>query len=143
MLDWFKGYNLFIREWGNGIVYPLCACLLVVIACFLIRSYLEDPKGWREKKGVDTAHIFFGLFLAEGLRAVSAWVPLDAQNEGRKLSPALEDFVSFGFTAGVMLMVVILLRCVWVYSPIERRELTLSAALLATGVTLAFMNWII
>ena len=140
MLDWFRGYNMIIREWGNGVVYPLCACLLVVIVCFLIRTYLEDPRGWREKKGVETAHIFFGMFLAEGLRAISAWVPLAAANEGRKLSPFLEDVVSFGFTLGVGLMVLILLRSMWVFSPIERKEFTLSAAVAATVITLAVMN---
>lgn len=140
MLEWFRGYNLFVREWGNGIVYPLCACLLVVVLCFLIRTYVESPEGWRHKKGVDTAYLFLGIFLAEGLRALSAWVPLAAQNDGRKLSPVIEDLVSFGFTLGVTLMVAVLLRSMWLFSPIERKEFTLSAAIAATIVTLTFMN---
>lgn len=135
---WFRGYNLFLREWGNASLYPLMAMLVLMASGMLWRAYRENPVGWRAEPGVDFACVFVPLFLGEGLRAFGAWLALDAQREGRRLTPPMEDVASLMFLLGVGLLVYGAIRFILLLNaPHERGRSFLFVAVFVAAVLTA------
>lgn len=137
MLAAFRGYSLTLREYGNGVVFPLCFILGIVLTRYIWQSYMDDPRGWRNKAGMDTAVAFWWLFAAEGIRSGCAWAVLNAQNDSEPLVGVPLDWAGFGFTLGVTVMVFVLLRCLYIFTNSRRN----ANALLVVSVlfTAAFL----
>jgi cytochrome b561 len=137
----FRGYNLVLREYGNGVVFPLCVVLMLVLARYIWQSYTDDPRGWRNKPGMATAIAFWWIFVAEGIRSGSAWAVLNAQNESEPLVGTSLDWASLGFTVGVTLLVIILLRCLFMFTANRRNaNALLFASILFTAAFLFLGN---
>lgn len=142
LLSGLRGYNLFVREWGNGILWPSMFWLAVVTTWFLVRSYVMQPQGWREQRGVAFACVFVWFFIGETLRAGSAWIALDAQREGRRLSAILEDLASLTFMLGAVVLAGMAVRTIWLLAERRARVPTLAAAIIFTAITLTLAKWL-
>lgn len=138
-LSLFDGWNTYIREYGNGISFALCLVLVYVLAGFLFRTYnsMGGFNAFRKSDGASAACVLWWLLIAEGLRAVCAYLPLDAYNAGEKLSPTVTNIVSFGFALAVVIIVAVLARAVFLF---QKRNL-IAATFIAAALTTATVLW--
>lgn len=139
-LGFFRGYNLFIREWGNGVLYPLGAYLAFVSCTFLWRVYRASPVAWRDEPGVALACAFVWIFAGESARAGSAWLALNAQRETRALPPMVEDMASLAFALAAACLVGVFFRCIWLFADEGKGVRETFTAILWTAAILALSN---
>ena len=138
-LSVFSGWNLVIREYGNGVVLCLCFILATVIGSFLMRTYSAVGvfSVWRKTDGAQTACILLWLLMAEGLRSLCAFIPLNALNDGLQLSETATNIDSLGFTIAVLALALVLIRAVFLFQERDRIGLTLTVAV----ITIASVVW--
>lgn len=129
----FKGSSLFIREWGNSIIYPMAFWLAGVTAYYIMQTYRQYPLTWRTEKGVAFACAFLWIFLAEGVRGVVSWAALDATRDGAKLPAFVEELSSMLYMVSAMALVAIFVRCIWLLAPKGSERLTLGLSVVWTG----------
>lgn len=141
-LSFLRGWNLFIREWGNGLIYPLGAYLAGMSCIFLWRTYRASPVAWRDEPGVALACAFVWFFLGESMRAGSAWLALNAQAEGRKLQPMTEDIASLVFALAAATLLAVFFRCIWIFAPQGKQIKEMAYAVLWTALVLAVANYL-
>jgi hypothetical protein len=137
-----KGYNLFVREWGNGMSFPLCAAIVVVLTMHFYNVHRSNPRGWAKGDGFNWATTLYFLFIAEGLRSFSVWIPLRAANHGARLSMLAENLVSISFIVSYALLVAVVMRCLWMFAspPPIRKFWTLVLSLAGTAAILTLAN---
>lgn len=129
MIDEILRHNLLIREWVNGGLLPLNVSLVLVIGLFLWTSALE-ARAWRTTNngyltwiniaetwerfqktgGVQTGCSLFWIFLADAIRAASAWTFL-------KFGAAYIDLVNAGFIVAGAMAIAAGLRCIYLFTP--------------------------
>lgn len=109
--------NLFIREFLNGGTFPLSLFLAIVIGIHLWNTYREFGSGWSKQEGTQTACALFWVFFAESLRAGLVWWTLRSVNDGQRLPPDIELVFNIGLTFAGLALVIMLLRCSYLFTP--------------------------
>lgn len=140
LLSIFQGWNLYIREYGNGTIFAVCIVLTIVLGQFLFRTYrfAGTLAAFRRADGSTIACILWWLLMLEGLRALCAYIPLEAVNAGVTLSDMTRNAVSLGFAASVIMLVIVLLRALILFQLRERIPATLLFFAAVLGATLGW-----
>lgn len=110
-------YNLIIREWLNGALFPLSISLSVIISVFLFDTWRFHGKGWTTLPGIRVSCAMWWLFTAESIRAGLVWVLLRIQNDGQLVTDTLDVAVNIGFMFGATALIVAFLRCIFLFTP--------------------------
>lgn len=139
MIDDLLSNNLIIREWVNGGLLPLNISLVIVVGLFLWDEWTKSqyPGGWRElrrhpydhikdhyvrwhkRSGVPTACALIWIFLADAIRAGSAWYILWLTNNRVPAPTSSVDnlFIGGGFVLAGIIGLIASIRCIYLFTP--------------------------
>lgn len=134
-------YNLIIREWLNGALLPLSVALAIIISIFLAETWWKHGRGWTGLPGIAVSCAFWWLFTAESIRAGVVWVLLRIQNDGQKVTAALDWYVNIAFILGATLLILAFLRCIYLFTPTRWGHRYWIASLFVTIVFLALSEF--
>lgn len=133
--------NLLIREWLNGGLISLNACVILIISHSLLLSWRANGKGWTKAPGVASACAFWWLFVADLIRACMAWSLLHAQSSGRPLQYLGFTTTMFYIAAGTIATLATF-RLIYTLSPLSWGHRAWVAAAALTGIFMVGLSFI-
>lgn len=133
-------YNLVIREWLNGALFPLSLALAFIIGVFLFDTWRIHGRGWTTLPGIRTSCAMWWLFSAESIRAGIVWILLRIQNDGQRVTDALDYAVNVGFMFGATALIVAFLRCIFLFTPPKWGHVYWVASVLVTVLFLVLSD---
>jgi len=133
-------YNLVIREWLNGALFPLSLSLSFIISVFLLDTWRMHGKGWTTLPGIKVSCALWWLFSAESVRAGIVWVLLRIQNDNQRVSYLLDFAVNIGFVLGAITLIGSFLRCIYLFTPSKWGHVYWVASVLLTVIFLVLSD---
>lgn len=134
--------NLIAREFFNGALIPLNACIIIIIAYTLASAYSNPPPGgsWTDTPGVKSACALFWVFLADFMRSVAAWSFLNAQSSGGDVN-AVASTITVVYLTAAVIATLATFRLVYALSPVRwgHKGWIASAVLTVVFVTSLFV----
>lgn len=137
-------YNLVIREWLNGALFPLNVALTFAIGVYLGQSFLEARNqcvSFRYMSGVQTACSLWWVFLCEAIRSGAVYASLNAGNRDVELPPQAQEFASVSLAVAALILCITLLRCIYLFTPRSWAGYFTFASVLVTCAFLIFTHW--
>jgi hypothetical protein len=127
VIDELLRNNLIIREWLNGGLLPLNLSLVLVIGLFLFDSWrTPDVRTWLDMNrvpGVSTGCALLWIFIADALRAGTAWVVLRELNDGgprvlaQGVVPETMVAINVAFILAGVIGLLASVRCIYLFTP--------------------------